>query len=581
MLRTHTCNELRAAMAGEMVILCGWAHTIRPHGNVVFIDLRDRYGITQAVFDANLKDRALKIKKESVIMVKGKVARRTEINKKLPTGDAEVSVLDFEILSESEKLPIDLADDTTTTEDTRLKHRVLDLRRGPMKRAIIMRHEITKAIRDFYDTHEFLEIETPFLTKSTPEGARDYLVPSRVHRHRFFALPQSPQIFKQLFMIAGFDRYFQIVRCFRDEDLRADRQPEFTQLDVEMSFVNEEDIFAIHEELMRHLFRKVLRKDIKTPFPRFSHEESMHRFGTDSPDIRFGMELFDISDTVRGCGFRVFADTIKQGGTVAGICAPGCAGYSRKQLDELTELAKVYDAKGLVALKVLEKGRLEGAVAKFLDAKVQESVIKAAGAKKDDLLLLVADKKHHIVQTALGELRLHLGRKLRLIGKDSFVHCWIAEFPLLEYDEEEKRHVAVHHPFTSPKPEHLRHLDKHPEKVKARAYDLVLNGTEIAGGSIRIHQLAVQQKMFRALGIGDEEARRKFGFLLDAFRYGAPPHGGIAFGLDRLVAIMTGNTSIREVIAFPKNKHCMSMLEDAPSVVDKKQLDELGISLKK
>jgi len=580
MLRTHTCGELRKEQINERVMLAGWVNAVRPHGNVTFVDLRDRYGITQCVFDKSFKEQATKIKKESVLLVKGIVAGRVQVNKDIKTGDIEINSLDFEFLSHSDELPIDLAEETTSDEDTRLKFRYLDLRREKMRNNIVKRHHIIKYIRDFYDKHDFVEVETPVLAKSTPEGARDYLVPSRVHKGKFFALPQSPQLFKQLLMVSGMDKYYQIVKCFRDEDLRADRQPEFTQIDVEMSFVNEEDIYALHEELMASLFKKILKADIEKPFSRLTHGQAMNLYGSDKPDLRFGMKLKNLSDVVKNSEFKVFSDTIKEGGSVRGLVAEGCGDYSRKQIDELTEVAKTYDAKGLVTLKLVDKEKLDGPAAKFLDEKTQKNIIESLKAKKGDLILIVADKKHHVAQIVLGQLRLHLGKELNLI-KDSYEFCWVTDFPLVEYDEEEKRHVAVHHPFTSPKNDDIRHLPKHPEKAYARAYDLVLNGAEVAGGSIRIHQRNVQEKMFEALGISEEEAKAKFGFLLNAFKYGPPPHGGIAFGLDRLVAIMTGNDSIREVIAFPKNKHCVSLLDDAPNVVDAKQLDELGIELKK
>ena len=580
MLRTHNCGELRKEQINERVLLSGWAHAIRYHGNVTFVDLRDRYGITQAVFDKALKEQAANIKKESVILVKGIVDAREQINRNMSTGDIEIKVLDFEILSDCDELPVDIAEDTTSTEDTRHKYRYLDLRRNIMQSNIITRHKIVKTIRDFYDKKGFLEIETPMLTKSTPEGARDYLVPSRVHKARFFALPQSPQLFKQLLMVSGFDRYFQIVKCFRDEDLRADRQPEFTQIDVEMSFVNEEDIYAVHEELIKELFKKILKQDIETPFARLTHEQSMNLYGTDAPDMRFGMQLCDISAAVKDSGLKLFSDIIKNSGTVRCLKAENCANFSRKETDELEEIAKTYDAKGLIVLKVAGKESLEGQVAKFLDDKTQKAVIIAAKAKKNDLLLIIADHKHHVALTALGQLRLSLGKKLKLPLKNKYSFCWVTDFPLIEYDEDEKKHVAVHHPFTSPKEDDIKYLSKNPEKACARAYDLVLNGQEIAGGSIRIHKREIQEKMFKALGISKEEAEAKFGFLLTAFRYGAPPHGGIAFGLDRLIAIMAGTDSIREVIAFPKNKHCMSLVDDSPSEVDDQQLSELGLRLK-
>ncbi|RMF55139.1 aspartate--tRNA ligase [Candidatus Woesearchaeota archaeon] len=583
MLRTHTCGELRRKDTGKKVTLCGWVHSRRDFGSMSFVDLRDRYGITQLVFDItkeSVKKKVLSLRRESVIKADGVVRERKKgmVNKERATGEIEVAVADFEILSLADPLPIE-PDDPSTTEDARLKYRFLDLRREKMQKNIATRHKVVKTVRDFFDKEGFLEIETPFLARPTPEGARDYLVPSRVHPGKFFALPQSPQQFKQLFQVSGFDRYVQVVKCFRDEDLRADRQPEFTQIDLEMSFVTEDDIFDVNERLMKEIWKKILNVSIKTPFPRLTYKEAMERYGSDKPDTRFGLELVDVTGIAEKSEFNVFKKIVSSGGLVLCLNAEGCASFSRKEVEECEKIVKVYDAKGLVSLKV--GNELEGSAAKFFSDELQKELIKATRAKKGDLLLFVADNKRHVAQTSLGALRLHLGRKLKLINAKKWNFVWITEFPLLEYDEDEQRHVAVHHPFTSPKEEHIPLLDKHPEKVVARAYDLVLNGWELGGGSIRIHDRELQEKMFDALKISKEEQQKKFGHMLTAFRYGAPPHGGIAFGLDRLVAIICGENNIREVIAFPKNKYCKSLVDDAPNEADKKQLDELHISIRK
>ncbi|MFH1133352.1 MAG: aspartate--tRNA ligase [Nanoarchaeota archaeon] len=572
MLRTETCGELRAENVGADVVLCGWVNSLRTFGGIVFIDLRDRYGITQVV----AKEESTRgITNETVLRVKGKVKRRKEgmENAERATGDIEIEAADVEILSAASRLPIVVAEDSTMTEDTRLQYRYLDLRREPMQRNLQMRHRVTKTVRDYLDKEGFLEIETPMLTKSTPEGARDYLVPSRVHEGSFFALPQSPQLFKQLLMVSGYDRYFQMARCFRDEDLRADRQPEFTQIDIEMSFITEEDIFKLNEGMLHNLWKHTLGKDLKTPFPRITYREAMDRYGSDKPDVRFGLEFCDLTEACKGGEFKVLNTVIDSGGVVKAMVAPKL--LSRKEIDELTEVAKAAGAKGLIALSMEEQ--LEGQVAKFLKKEQQHRIIKESGIQKGQTLLAVADKWQDACK-ALCQVRLSLGQKLGLIQGEAFL--WVTDFPLLEWSEEEQKLVAMHHPFTSPKPEDLLLLDKDPGKVRARAYDIVLNGTEVGGGSIRISDPETQQKMFALLGIGEAEAKAKFGFLLDAFKFGAPPHGGIAYGLDRLVAIMTGNESIRDVIAFPKNKACQSLMDGAPSPVAKKQLDELHIGLK-
>lgn len=566
MYRTHNCGELRKSHEGKNVMLAGWINSVRQHGNVCFADIRDRYGITQIVIN-----KVVKLRREFCISIEGVVKTKPEPNKKLATGDIEVHVNTLDVLSESDVLPLDMEDMEKVTEDTRLKYRYLDLRREEMKNNIIMRHKIIKAVRDFCDSEGFVEIETPILAKSTPEGARDYLVPSRVHKGKFFALPQSPQLFKQLLMVSGFDKYMQIARCFRDEDLRADRQPEFTQIDIEMSFVDENDIYAVNEKMMTYLWKKIFNKEVKTPFPRISYQEAMDRYGIDRPDTRFGLELVDVKEIVKKSDFNV----LKNAEMVRCINAVGCAGFSRKEIDELTEIAKTYKAKGLVAIAV-EDG-LKGSAAKFFNDSVQKELIKKCNAKNGDLLLIVADNMHSVVYDSLANVRLFLGKKLI---KEEYNFLWVTDFPLLEWDHEEKRHMAVHHPFTSPKDDDIQLLDKDPGKARAKAYDLTLNGVEIAGGSIRIHRADVQQKIFKLLNISEKEAQNKFGFLLDAFKYGPPPHGGIAYGLDRLVAIMTGNSSIREVIAFPKNKNCVSLMDNAPNTVDEAQLDEAGIKLR-
>ncbi len=584
MKRTNTCGELTEKDINKKVTLCGWCTTRRDHGGVIFIDLRDRYGLTQVVFDPsfNLESHktAEKLGREDVILVSGIVKRRKNgmENPKMFTGAIEVFVEKIEILSEAETPPLEIDDRIVTHEDMRLKYRYLDLRKPAMQQNIITRHIITKAIRDYFDNLGFLEIETPILAKSTPEGARDYLVPSRIHAGKFYALPQSPQIFKQLLMVSGFDRYFQIARCFRDEDLRADRQPEFTQIDVEMSFIDEDDIIEVIEGMLKHIFRVVLNKDIKTPFPRLTYDESISKYGLDKPDTRFDLHIIDVTEIVKNSNFEVFTKAIKQNGITKCINAKGCASFSRTVIEELTSFVAIYGAKGLAWMKVTEKG-LESSIVKFFDEKIQKELLKTTNAKKDDLLFFVADTNHKIVNDALGYLRIEIAKRLQIIDNNHFNFAWITDFPLIEFSEEEQKYVAVHHPFTSPKDEDIKLLDKHPEKARAKAYDIVLNGTEIGGGSIRIHRSDIQSKMFSVLGMSKEEAEQKFGFLIEAFKYGTPPHGGIALGLDRIVAMLTGNESIREVIAFPKNKAAESLMEDAPSEVNEKQLQELHIKL--
>ena len=582
--RSHTCGELRKGNIGEDVTLNGWVQNRRDHGGLIFIDLRDRYGLTQIVFDPKEDKESHKkaegLRREDVISVKGKVRARGKglENPKLDTGEIEVLISGIELLSKAETPPIEIDDRIETSEEVKLKYRYLDLRKPGIRRNILFRHKVIKAVRDFFDKEGFVEIETPVLAKATPEGARDFLVPSRLHPGKFYALPQSPQIFKQILMISGFDRYMQIVKCFRDEDLRADRQPEFTQIDLEQSFIEEEDIYAINERFVKYLWKTVMGIDLKLPFLKLTYEEAVGRYGLDKPDLRFGLELVDMSDIAARSDFQVFKEAVSSGGTVKCINAKGCASFSRKDIEELTHLVTVYDAKGLAWMKMDDK--LESSVVKFFSEDLQKEMIKAAGAEKGDLLLFVADKKHFIVNTALGHLRNELAKKLGLIEKGTYNFLWVTDFPLLEYDEDEERHVSVHHPFTSPKEEDLKFLDTDPSKVRSKAYDLVLNGTEIAGGSIRIHDTDIQKKMFSVLGIGEKEAEKKFGFLLEALRYGTPPHGGIAYGIDRLIAIMLGLDSIRDVIAFPKNKAAQGLMDGCPSDVSAEQLKDLNIKLK-
>lgn len=583
MMRTNTCGELTKKDIKKEVTLCGWVGSRRDHGGIIFIDLRDRYGLTQVVFDPKSNKRshssAEHLRREDVIKVKGKVRARGKglENPKIKTGEIEILSEELEILNKSETPPIEIDDRIDINEDIRLKYRYLDLRKPNMQKNLQVRHDTIKAVRDFYDKNGFLEIETPMMAKSTPEGARDYLIPSRVNLGKFYALPQSPQLFKQLLMVSGCDRYFQIVKCFRDEDLRADRQPEFTQIDVEMSFIDEEDIYSIHEKLMREIWKKVLNIELKTPFKRISYDDAMDKYGSDKPDIRFGMELVDVTGIVKGSGFKVFTDQIKSGGIVKALNLKKSP-LSRKEIDELISFVQVYGAKGLAWIKVTGNG-LESSIVKFFDDKIQKALIKKLDAKEGDLLLFVSDHKHFIVNDALGNLRLKLAKKLGLIDEKRYEFVWVTDFPLVEYDEDEQKHNAVHHPFTAPKDDDIKLLENKAEKARSKAYDLTLNGVEIGGGSIRIHKGDVQEKVFNVLGISKKEAEEKFGFLLEAFKYGAPPHGGIAFGIDRIVAILTGNDSIREVIAFPKTKNAESLMEGSPSYVSDKQLKELNIKV--
>jgi len=585
MKRTHTCGELNEKDVNKKVTLCGWCSTRRDHGGVIFIDLRDRYGITQVVFDPSFSKESHKIAeglgREDVISASGIVKHRKKgmENTKMKTGDIEVFVEKIEVLNEAETPPMEIDDRVAVHEEMRLKYRYLDLRKPGMQQNIITRHRIAKAVRDYFDNMGFLEIETPILTKSTPEGARDYLVPSRIHPGKFYALPQSPQIFKQLLMVSGFDRYFQIARCFRDEDLRADRQPEFTQIDLEMSFVEEADVMEVIEGMIKHVWRIVLDKDIKTPFPRLTYEEAIIKYGLDRPDTRFELHLADVTDIVKHSNFEVFTKSIKQNGIVKCINAKGCANFSRTAIEELTGFVGAYGSKGLAWMKVTDKG-LESSIVKFFDAKIQKELMKAANAKKDDLLFFVGDANHEIVNNALGYLRLELAKRLKLVDNNHFSFLWIVDFPFFTKDEYDKW-TFTHNPFSAPKPQHMEWLLKkqNVSKILTTQYDLVLNGTEIGGGSIRNHKPEALRCVFEIMGYSKEEIDEKFGHIIESFSYGAPPHGGIALGFDRLVAMMTGNESIREVIVFPKNKAAESMMEDAPSEVSEKQLQELHIKL--
>src|SRR3990172_6470320 len=583
MIRDRNCGEIKEGDIGSVMTLAGWVFRRRDHGGLIFIDLRDRSGICQVVFSpdvaADAHESAHDLRAEYVIAVSGEVRKRpggTE-NPNLATGLVELYVRSLEVLNESSPLPFNMEEAAEAGEALRLKHRYLDLRRPEMQKNLILRHRAAKVMRDYLDEKGFIEVETPMLTKSTPEGARDYLVPSRLNPGHFYALPQSPQLFKQILMVAGLERYFQIVKCFRDEDLRADRQPEFTQVDIEMSFVEREDIITLMEEMLAEVLKQTKGLEIKTPFPRMSYHEVMDRYGTDKPDIRFGLELREISDIASESEFRVFRQTVDQKGIVKGLAAKGLAGLSRKELDDLTEFAKGYGAQGLAWIKVTESG-FESPITKFFTPAQLNAISERLSATAGDIMLFVADKPK-VVNDTLANLRLSIGRRLDLIKKDEYRFLWVLDFPLLEYDSEEKRYVAMHHPFTSPMSEDIPLLDSDPLKVRAKAYDIVMNGEEIGGGSIRIHTREMQRKMFELLGIGEEEAVQKFGFLLEALEYGAPPHGGIAFGLDRIIMLLTGAESIRDVIAFPKTQKGICPMADAPSPVEKRQLKELHLKM--
>jgi aspartyl-tRNA synthetase len=583
--RSHTCGELTVQHIGQQVVLNGWVGPRRDLGGLIFIDLRDRYGVTQIVFtetDATIHERAEQLRAEYVIGIKGTVIARGEenINPKLVTGEVEIEVSDLMIYSEALTPPFEIKDGITTNEEVRLKHRYLDLRRPEVQHKLFMRSKAYQIIRSFYHEQQFVEVETPILMKSTPEGARDYLVPSRVNPGKFFALPQSPQTYKQLLMTSGFDRYFQITKCFRDEDLRADRQPEFTQIDVEMSFVDEDHIYGIHEALMSRIFKETIGVDLATPFPRMSYDQAMSTYGSDKPDLRFGCEFVDFSEIVAKAEFKVFSDTVSKGGGVVGFTIPGQGEMGRGAIDRWTERAKKETgAGGLIYIKMQEDGSM-CSVAKFLTDTIVDEMVVASKAKKGDLVFLLAGPKPQVLEQ-LGQLRLMIGEEFGFIDEHAFKPLWVTDFPLLEWDAESQRYHAMHHPFTSPREEDNELMDTEPGAVRARAYDLVLNGSEIGGGSIRIHHPKMQQRMFDLLGIGEEEAEEKFGFLLQAFRYGAPPHGGIALGLDRLIMILTKAKSLRDVIAFPKNQRAQSMMDDAPAAVELKQLNELHIKLKR
>jgi aspartyl-tRNA synthetase len=582
--RTDYCGELSRKDVDREVILLGWVQRRRDLGGLIFVEVRDRQGIVQVVFNGEVNpeahEKAQTLRSEYVVGVIGKVSVRPEgtLNPKLKTGEIEVAAKELRILNASKNPPFLIEDEEEVAENVRLKYRYLDLRRPRLQRNLILRHRLAQEVRHYFDRLGFLEIETPMLTKSTPEGARDYLVPSRVNPGHFYALPQSPQLFKQILMVSGFDRYFQIVRCFRDEDLRSDRQPEFTQIDVEMSFVQVEDIQKTMEGLMVHIFGTVLGMELKTPFHTMSYAEAMDRYGVDKPDLRFGMELKNVSSILHGSSFKVFEEVLQKGGMIKALCVKGGGSFSRKEIDELVPVVATYGAKGLMWAKVGAEG-WQSPLQKFLTPEKMKQVEERCETSPNDLLLFVADLPR-VVHQALGNLRLHLGEKLGLISPDVYEFVWILDFPLLEYDETEKRFVAVHHPFTAPKDEDIPRLKDHPAEVKAKAYDLVLNGSEVGGGSIRNHLREVQSLIFEKLGMGEEEARERFGFLLEALDYGTPPHGGIAFGFDRLNMILTHSESIRDVIAFPKTQKAICLMTEAPSKVDPGQLDELWIRIK-
>ena len=582
--RSHRCTEVTKAEIGSTVTLMGWVQKSRNKGGIVFVDLRDRSGIMQIIFengdiDEQGFEKAGRLRSEFVIAVKGRVeARSGAVNPNLPTGEIEVRAIELRILSEAETPPFPIEENSKTRDEVRLKYRYLDLRRPDLQKNMMLRSQVSTLVRQFLAKEGFLEIETPTLIKSTPEGARDYLVPSRVHPGSFYALPQSPQIFKQLLMCSGYDRYFQIARCYRDEDLRADRQPEFTQIDMELSFVDVEDVLEVNERMLAFLFKEVLGVEVQLPIERMTWIDAMNRFGSDKPDLRFGMELTDVSEVVKDCEFAVFKGALENGGSVRGINAKGQGAMPRKKIDKLVEFAKGYGAKGLAYIAIGEDGTVKSSFAKFMKEEEMQALIQAMKGENGDLLLFAADKTK-LVWDVLGALRLELAKQMDLLDKNEYRFVWITEFPLLEWSEEDERFTAMHHPFTMPMEEDLQYIDTEPGRVRAKAYDIVLNGNEIGGGSVRIFQDDVQEKMFEALGFTKEEAQKQFGFLLDAFKYGVPPHAGLAYGLDRLVMLMAKVDSIRDVIAFPKVKDASCLMSEAPDIVDEKQLEELGIAI--
>ena len=583
--RTHRCGELSASQAGQTVTIMGWVQKNRNKGGLVFVDVRDRSGVIQVVFeegkaDAALLEKAAKLRAEYVVAITGRVEMRSgAVNENLATGEIEIIPESLRILSESETPPFPIEENSKTKEEVRLKYRYLDLRRPDLQRNLRMKSHVMTLTRQFFAGEGFLEVETPMLGKTTPEGARDYLVPSRVHPGCFYGLPQSPQLYKQLLMCSGMDRYIQIARCFRDEDLRADRQPEFTQIDMELSFVDVDDVIEVNERYLKRLFQEVLGIEVKLPIQRMTWQEAMDRFGSDKPDLRFGMELTDVSDVVKDCGFGVFTGALENGGSVRGINAKGQGGMPRKKIDKLTVFVKDYGAKGLAYIAIQEDGSVKSSFAKFLSEEQMSALVKAMDGEPGDLLLFAADK-NKVVWDSLGALRVELAKQLELLDKNEYRFVWITEFPLLEWSEEQGRFVAMHHPFTMPMEEDLAFIDSDPGKVRAKAYDIVLNGNEIGGGSVRIHQNDIQEKMFEVLGFTREQAYSQFGFLLDAFKYGVPPHAGLAYGLDRLVMLMAGEDSIRDVIAFPKVKDASCLMTEAPTPADEKQLEELGLSVR-
>jgi aspartyl-tRNA synthetase len=580
MKRTHMCAEVTAEDIGREIVVMGWVQKRRDLGKLIFVDLRDRTGLLQIVFkdelDKELHDKAVQIRNEFVIAVRGTLENREVINPNMATGNWEVIVSELRILSKAETPPIHIEEDSDTSEATRMKYRYLDLRRPNMQRNLILRHKVAKITRDYFDENGFIEIETPILIKSTPEGARDYLVPSRVFPGRYFALPQSPQLFKQILMVSGFDRYIQIAKCFRDEDLRADRQPEFTQIDLEMSFVDVPDVLEMNEGFLKRVFSEAIGVEVQTPFQVMTYSEAMDRFGSDKPDTRFGMELIDVTDIVKNTSFKVFSGAIENGGSVRAINAKGCGPkFSRKQIDALTEVTKTYGAKGMAWI-VVEEGNIKSSFTKYLSEDETQQVLKKVNAEPGDLICFVADT-NKVVFDSLGHLRLDIAQKTNLIDESKVNFLWVTEFPLFEFDDEEKRWVATHHPFTAPMDEDIPMLDTEPGKVRSKTYDIILNGVELGGGSVRIHDQELQKKIFKLIGFSDDEAQKRFGFLLEAFKYGTPPHGGLAFGLDRMIMLMAKCSSIRDVIAFPKVQNSSCPMTGAPDLVDEKQLKELHI----